>query len=43
VGRDARRRGTGVAVVTIDGWLTLAREHFTGEIVFGEDLTTISA
>ncbi len=24
-------------------WIAIAREHFSGEIVFGEDLTTISA
>ena len=26
-----------------DEWIAIAREHFTGEIVFGEDLTAISA
>ena len=26
-----------------DEWINLAREHFDGEIVFGEDLLTISA
>jgi ribonuclease Z len=26
-----------------DEWLAIAREHFGGEIVFGEDLTTIAA
>jgi ribonuclease BN (tRNA processing enzyme) len=24
-------------------WIAIGREHFDGEIVFGEDLTTISA
>jgi ribonuclease Z len=31
------------AVGAADEWIALAREHFDGEIVFGEDLTTISA
>jgi ribonuclease Z len=31
------------AVGAADEWIALAREHFEGEIVFGEDLTTISA
>ena len=26
-----------------DEWIAIAREHFDGEIVFGEDLTSISA
>jgi ribonuclease Z len=26
-----------------DEWIAIAREHFTGEVVFGEDLLTISA
>jgi ribonuclease Z len=26
-----------------DEWVAIAREHFTGDIVFGEDLTSISA
>ena len=26
-----------------DEWIAIAREHFDGEIVFGEDLLTISA
>jgi ribonuclease Z len=30
------------AVGAADEWIALAREHFDGEIVFGEDLTTIS-
>ena len=28
---------------TQDEWIAIAREHFDGEIVFGEDLTAISA
>ena len=31
------------AVGTADEWTAIAREHFTGEIVFGEDLVSISA
>ena len=27
---------------TADEWIGIAREHFDGEIVFGEDLTSIS-
>jgi hypothetical protein len=26
-----------------DEWIGIAREHFAGEIVFGEDLTTVTA
>lgn len=28
---------------TADEWLALARAHFAGEVVFGEDLTTVTA
>jgi ribonuclease Z len=30
------------AVGAADEWVAIAREHFDGEVVFGEDLTTIS-
>ena len=51
--QTAARCGVGTLVFThqvptpgagsADEWIGIAREHFTGEIVFGEDLTTISA
>ena len=31
------------AAGSADEWIAVAREHFTGEIVFGEDLTAVSA
>jgi len=31
------------AAGSADEWIAIAREHFTGEIVFGEDLASISA
>ena len=31
------------AAGSADEWLAIAREHFAGEIVFGEDLTAVSA
>lgn len=50
--QTAARGGVGTLVLThqvptpgagtADEWVAIAREHFTGEIVFGEDLTTIS-
>jgi len=51
--QTAARGGVGTLVLThqiptpgpgtAGEWLAIAREHFGGEIVFGEDLTTISA
>ncbi len=51
--QTAARGGVGTLVLThqvptpppgaADEWIGIAREHFTGEIVFGEDLTTVTA
>lgn len=51
--QTATRAGVGTLVLThqvptpapgsADEWVAIAREHFTGEIVFGEDLTAVSA
>jgi ribonuclease Z len=51
--QTAARCGVGTLVLThqvptppagaADEWIGIAREHFTGEIVFGEDLTSITA
>ena len=51
--QTAARAGVGTLVLThqvptpapgsADEWIAIAREHFTGEIVFGEDLTAVSA
>jgi ribonuclease Z len=50
--QTAKRGGVGTLVLThqvptpasgsADEWIAIAREHFDGEIVFGEDLTAIS-
>lgn len=51
--QTAARAGVGTLVLThqvptpapgsADEWIAIAREHFSGEIVFGEDLTAVSA
>jgi ribonuclease Z len=51
--QTAARCGVGTLVLThqvptpppgaADEWIGIAREHFAGEIVFGEDLTTVTA
>jgi ribonuclease Z len=51
--QTAARAGVGTLVLThqvptpapgsADEWVAIAREHFTGDIVFGEDLTAVSA
>jgi ribonuclease Z len=51
--RTAARAGVGTLVLThqiptpapgsADEWIAIAREHFAGEIIFGEDLAAISA
>ncbi len=50
--QTAARNGVGTLVLThqiptpapgsADEWIAIAREHFAGEIVFGEDLATVS-
>ena len=50
--QTAARGGVGTLVLThqiptpapgsADEWIAIAREHFDGEIVFGEDLTAVS-